>query len=156
MATNVLEARGGSLVPPVAQRGYHIVYRDHETNYCPGCGRTHWYIGRIMAECAFCGTALPLESAPLIAGGQIIRTVRRHPFVAAQAWEEYASLAAVDGDRGAAVAGMERALRTYENSGASVDRGRLLARLRACGVRRGPRSAHSTAVTGWAMPNWMR
>ena len=40
MATNVLEARGGSLVPPVAQRGYHIVYRDHETNYCPGCGRT--------------------------------------------------------------------------------------------------------------------
>ena len=80
MATNVLEARGGSLVPPVAQRGYHIVYRDHETNHCPGCGRTHWYIGRIMAECAFCGTALPLESAPLVAGGQIVRTVRRYPF----------------------------------------------------------------------------
>jgi hypothetical protein len=83
MATNVLEARGGSLVPPLAQRGYHIVYRDHETNYCPGCGRTQWYIGRIMAECAFCGTALPLESAPLIAGGQIIRTVRRYPQQAA-------------------------------------------------------------------------
>ena len=73
-----------------------------------------------------------------------------HAFAAAQAWEEYASLAAVEGDRGAAVAGMERALRTYEKAGASVDRGRLLARLRACGVRRGPRSAHSTAVTGWA------
>jgi hypothetical protein len=80
MATNVLEARGGSLVPPVAQRGYHIVYRDHETNYCPGCGRTHWYIGRVMAECAFCSTALPLESAPLIAGGQIIRHARRYAF----------------------------------------------------------------------------
>jgi len=86
MATNVLESRGGSLVPPLAQRGYHIVYRDHETNYCPGCGRTHWYIGRIMAECAFCGTALPLESAPLIAGGQIIRTVRRYPFHTGQAY----------------------------------------------------------------------
>jgi hypothetical protein len=79
MATrlNVLEARGGSLVPPAAQRGYHIVYRDHETNHCPGCGRTHWYIGRMMAECAFCGTALPLEGAALVAGGQIVRTVRR-------------------------------------------------------------------------------
>lgn len=80
MATNVLEDRGGSLVPPTAQRGYHIVYRDHETNHCPGCGRMHWYIGRVMAECAFCGTALPLENAPLVAGGHIIRTVRRYPY----------------------------------------------------------------------------
>ena len=80
MATNVLEARGGSLVPPVAQRGYHITYRACETNHCPGCGRSHWYIGRLMAECAFCGTALPLENAALVAGGQIIRTVRRYPF----------------------------------------------------------------------------
>lgn len=80
MATNVLEDRGGSLVPPAAQRGYHIVYRDNDTNHCPGCGRGHWYIGRVMAECAFCGTALPLENAALVAGGQIIRTVQRHPF----------------------------------------------------------------------------
>lgn len=78
MATaNVLEARGGSLIPPAAQRGYHIFYRDHETNHCPGCGRSHWHIGRVMAECAFCATALPLESAPMVAGGQIVRTVRR-------------------------------------------------------------------------------
>lgn len=80
MATNVLEDRGGSLVPPAAQRGYHIVYRDAETNHCPGCGRAHWYIGRLMAECAFCGTALPLENAARVAGGQTIRTIRRHPF----------------------------------------------------------------------------
>ena len=51
-----------------------------EESRCPGCGRGHWYIGRIMAECAFCGTALPLENAALVAGGQIIRTVRRHPY----------------------------------------------------------------------------
>ena len=77
MATSVLEARGGCIVPKADERGYHIVYREHETNYCPGCGRTHWYIGRSMAECAFCTTALPLENAPMIAGGQIVRTIRR-------------------------------------------------------------------------------
>jgi hypothetical protein len=44
-------------------RGYHAVYRDNEINHCPGCGRTHWYLGRLLAECAFCGTALPLQEA---------------------------------------------------------------------------------------------
>ena len=63
MATSILDARGGSLVPPAAARGYHIVYRDQETNHCPGCGRTHWLIGRLSAECAFCSTALPLKEA---------------------------------------------------------------------------------------------
>ena len=76
-AANVLEARGGSLIPPATQRGYHIVYRDDETNHCPGCGRSHWHIGRIMAECAFCATALPLEGSQGIGGSQIVRTVRR-------------------------------------------------------------------------------
>jgi len=41
-------------------RGYHAVYRAGEVNHCPGCGRTHWMIGRAVAECAFCATALPL------------------------------------------------------------------------------------------------
>ena len=63
MATSILEARGGCIIPQADQRGYHIVYREHETNYCPGCGRTHWYIGRLSAECGFCGTALPLAEA---------------------------------------------------------------------------------------------
>src|SRR5262245_15942647 len=43
-----------------AGRGYHVVYREHEVNHCPGCGRTQWLIGRVSAECAFCSTALPL------------------------------------------------------------------------------------------------
>ena len=46
-------------------RGYHAVYREHETNHCPGCGRTHWIIGRMSAECAFCATALPLAEASM-------------------------------------------------------------------------------------------
>jgi hypothetical protein len=45
------------------ERGYHAVYREHEVNHCPGCGRTHWLIGRVSAECAFCATALPLAEA---------------------------------------------------------------------------------------------
>ena len=44
-------------------RGYHAVYRHDEVNHCPGCGRTHWLIGRVSAECAFCSTALPLMEA---------------------------------------------------------------------------------------------
>jgi hypothetical protein len=60
-----------------AQRGYHIVYRDGETNHCPGCGRVHWWIGRLTAECAFCATALPLAD-PGTWGAGIIRC-RRSP-----------------------------------------------------------------------------
>jgi hypothetical protein len=44
-------------------RGYSVVYRENETNHCPGCGRTHWYVGRVSAECGFCSTALPLAAA---------------------------------------------------------------------------------------------
>ena len=56
---NSIDARRGQFDP--AQRGYHAVYRDNEVNHCPGCGRTHWYLGRVLAECAFCSTALPLQ-----------------------------------------------------------------------------------------------
>lgn len=28
-------------------------YRPHETNPCPGCGQSHWMVGRLTAECAF-------------------------------------------------------------------------------------------------------
>ena len=44
-------------------RGYHAVYRAGQTNHCPGCGRSHWIVGRLLAECAFCSTALPLKEA---------------------------------------------------------------------------------------------
>ena len=46
-----------------AQRGYHAVYRENEVKHCPGCGRTHWYVGRTLAECGFCATALPLSES---------------------------------------------------------------------------------------------
>ena len=56
-----IEARRIPFNPNV--RGYHAVYRENEINHCPGCGRTHWYLGRSLAECAFCETALPLQEA---------------------------------------------------------------------------------------------
>ena len=47
----------------IARRGYHAVFRQNETNHCPGCGRTNWYVGRVSAECGFCSTALPIAVA---------------------------------------------------------------------------------------------
>jgi len=44
-----------------AARGYRILYRAGVTNYCPGCGHANWYVGRAVAECAFCTTVLPLS-----------------------------------------------------------------------------------------------
>lgn len=46
-----------------AARGYSVAYRPGQVNHCPGCGRTHWYVGRVSAECGFCATALPLIEA---------------------------------------------------------------------------------------------
>jgi len=47
------------------RRGYMVNYRPDEVNYCPGCGRSHWYVGRLSAECGFCGTAVPLTDSML-------------------------------------------------------------------------------------------
>lgn len=54
-------------------RGYHAVYREGEVNHCPGCGRSHWIIGRFSAECGFCATALALADGGLTGMGVRIR-----------------------------------------------------------------------------------
>ena len=46
-----------------AQRGYQFLYHRGTTNHCPACGRTHWYVGRVSAECGFCNAAVPLAEA---------------------------------------------------------------------------------------------
>jgi hypothetical protein len=56
----VFERAAPSFAAGLARRGDHIVYRANESNHCPGCGRSQWYIGRVSAECGFCGTAVPL------------------------------------------------------------------------------------------------
>ena len=49
-------------------RGYQFLYHRGAVNHCPGCGRTHWYVGRVSAECGFCETAVPLAEAVTGAG----------------------------------------------------------------------------------------
>lgn len=56
----------------ILNRGYHSSYHENETNHCPGCGRTHWLIGRLTAECAFCSTAIPLNVADRTAKPRIL------------------------------------------------------------------------------------
>jgi len=59
----VYERATPSFAATLAHRGHHIVYRANSDNHCPGCGRSHWLIGRMSAECGFCGTAVPLAEA---------------------------------------------------------------------------------------------
>jgi hypothetical protein len=63
MASFSLETPDESFAHDPQNRGYSVAYRENEVNHCPGCGRTHWYVGRISAECGFCATALPLIAA---------------------------------------------------------------------------------------------
>ncbi len=64
--------------------------------------------------------------------------------------EELACAAAAVGDRDRAAAALDAALAGYQRMGAVPDRDRALGRLRALGVRRGPREAHRDADFGWA------
>jgi hypothetical protein len=43
-------------------QGFRITYRFGTINYCPGCGGSHWHIGRSSAQCAFCATAVPFAA----------------------------------------------------------------------------------------------
>lgn len=47
--------------PRMREMGFRPFYHRDTVNHCPGCSQSQWYIGRISAECAFCGTALPLQ-----------------------------------------------------------------------------------------------
>ena len=87
----VYERATPSFAATLAQRGHHIVYRINADNHCPGCGRSHWYIGRISAECGFCGTAVPLaetrhDEAPSAAPRRPTTSAnqRRHPRMPAE------------------------------------------------------------------------
>lgn len=63
MLRSIVQTKSESFPHNPASRGYCVVYRENQVNHCPGCGRTHWYVGRVSAECGFCSTALPLAEA---------------------------------------------------------------------------------------------
>ncbi|WP_296675775.1 PilZ domain-containing protein [Novosphingobium sp.] len=57
-----------SSIPPfgggkASARGYQVLFHADTINHCPGCHGVNWLVGRITAECARCGTALPLAEA---------------------------------------------------------------------------------------------
>ena len=83
---NVLmyERASASFAAGLAKRGHHIVYRANESNHCPGCGRSQWYIGRVSAECGFCGTAVPLAEASVLEAVAPGARTRRAPTSADQ------------------------------------------------------------------------
>ena len=70
MASFILEMQEETFPHDPQLRGSCIQYRENEVNHCPGCGRTHWYVGRVSAECGFCGTALPLAEVEYSWGGR--------------------------------------------------------------------------------------
>lgn len=78
MTSAALTDRGGTLVAPAGRRGYHVDYRGDGSDRCPGCGRGHFYVGRVSAECAFCGTALPLPAAPNSGQGATWTSTKPH------------------------------------------------------------------------------
>jgi hypothetical protein len=47
----------------LGRTGFRPMFRLDDVNPCPGCGKSNWYVGRTTAECAFCGSALPLAEA---------------------------------------------------------------------------------------------
>jgi hypothetical protein len=73
MLRSIIDTAGESFAHNPTARGYHVVYRENETNHCPGCGRTHWYVGRFSAECGFCSTALPLAESTARGTGGLFR-----------------------------------------------------------------------------------
>lgn len=76
MRVSIFERAGRDGAPDLARRGYHVAYRENQVNHCPGCGRSHWYVGRISAECGFCGTALPRVAALSTGAGLFVSRCR--------------------------------------------------------------------------------
>ena len=77
MLRSIVQSSGESFAHDPSHRGYCVVYRENQVNHCPGCGRTHWYVGRVSAECGFCSTALPLAEATTRGAGMVTRGLQR-------------------------------------------------------------------------------
>ena len=70
-------ASTGCILAPANYQGYKPMYRLHSDNRCPGCHRSHWLVGRLLAECAFCATALPIDDGHVGSSAVILRMDRQ-------------------------------------------------------------------------------
>ena len=68
---------------PYATQGYRAVYRPQQVNHCPGCGHANWLVGRTLAECARCSTAMPLATSVQDKHGARITFQPRQPEIRA-------------------------------------------------------------------------
>ncbi|WP_152522546.1 hypothetical protein [Sphingobium ummariense] len=54
---------GGITPDPIGSTGFFLpAYRPGKGASCPQCGARQWLVGRTVAECACCATALPLDA----------------------------------------------------------------------------------------------
>lgn len=60
-ALKLIEGGRATVVQPhdPNHRGYVIRYEGSHTP-CPGCHKRNWIVGRLLAECAFCATAVAI------------------------------------------------------------------------------------------------
>lgn len=101
------------------------------------------------AAARYCAALLGDDVPGLLEVAQAYRSCGWLP-VAATAYEEAAARLGACGDTARARTALTSAVRIYSGLGAVWDTRRADARLRAFGVRRGPRSTHTRALTGWA------
>lgn len=85
MLRTMIQNEDEALAHNPASRGYAALYRQGQVNHCPGCGRTHWYVGRVSAECGFCATAVPLQDAST-RGAAAIHTRNNRPAFSQLLW----------------------------------------------------------------------
>jgi hypothetical protein len=77
MLRSIEGSRGKSFAHNPALRGFQVLYHPGEVNRCPACGRTHWYVGRLSAECGFCGTAIALADTGMTGSGLFFHGIPR-------------------------------------------------------------------------------
>ncbi|WP_246257076.1 ATP-binding protein [Amycolatopsis anabasis] len=103
---------------------------------------------RRYAAAQYCRGLLDRDPARLLRAADRYRDAGR-PLPSAKALEAAARTFAEAGDRSSARAAFSRAVDCYRSLGAAWDEARLGARMRAFGIRRGPRAAHRKSSHGW-------
>ena len=101
-----------------------------------------------QANALYCRGLLDHDAARLLTAADRYGDASR-PLFSAKALEAAAGEFVAAGDRGQARAAFTRAVEIYASLGAAADAARLQAMFRAHGIRRGPRSKHRQARSGW-------
>jgi DNA-binding CsgD family transcriptional regulator/tetratricopeptide (TPR) repeat protein len=101
-----------------------------------------------QANALYCRGLLDHDASPLLQAADRYRDACR-PLLGAKALEAAAEILLDNGDRVLARAAFTGSVDLYASLGAVRDAGRLQARFRAQGIRRGPRVKHRKAQRGW-------